>query len=67
MVKVIMMMVVVTKVVIMVLVRMVMIRTGRRIVFVEGGVVTFADLHFPAAFNTKLTPDKQQVIKTKQN
>ena len=50
----------------MVLIRMVMIRSGSRMVFLEGGVVTIADLHFPAAFNTKLTPDNQQVIKTKQ-
>ena len=51
----------------MVLIRMVMIRSGSRMVFLEGGVVTIADLHFPAAFNTKLTPDNQQVIKRKRN
>ena len=30
-------------------------------VFLEQGIATFADLEFPAAFNTKLTPHDQQV------
>ena len=30
-------------------------------VFLEKGIATFADLEFPAAFNTKLTPHDQQV------
>ena len=39
-----------------------MIRTGSRIVFLEGGAATIADLDYPAAFNTKLTPEDQQVF-----
>ena len=37
------------------------IRAGSRMVFLEQGIATFADLEFPAAFNTKLTPADQQV------
>ena len=57
-----MMMVAVMNIVRMMLMMMVTIRTGGRMVFVEGGVATFADLNFPAAFNTRLTPEQQQVL-----